>query len=322
MTKKPNPMHEIVWNSAEHNIRCTKSDVLVIFDCCHAGALEKNIRSPFKRRAFEYLAATSAQSTTRKPGPESFTTALIWALKDLVARGKMFTTQELVTRILHAPDFPGDQGPRLSERGAACLRRIALEPLNEERIPEANETQSQEEEVGETDDLSLRFVFTEYITEEMVTDLAKELKNVISEGGFKATAILWDGTNSQSFKKHKEWYLANKFANRWWNLTQPCSIEASPHLEPSAPDSFEGNSRIDTPIPNREDAEPIIGEDDGTATELTSFNTPTKQTNAQDRKRKMKSVDATSLTNTSSASSSSSSMPQKRPRRKIGGNGR
>lgn len=72
-------LHEIVWNSAEHNIRATRSDVLFIFDCCYAGELEKNVRSGFARQAFDYLAATSDKSTTRKPGKHSFTTALIWS---------------------------------------------------------------------------------------------------------------------------------------------------------------------------------------------------------------------------------------------------
>jgi hypothetical protein len=317
LIKKRNQLHEIVWDSAEHNIRSTKSDVLVIFDCCHAGALEKNIRSPFNRRAFEYLAATSAKSTTRKPGPQSFTTALLWALKDLVAKNKIFTTQELLTRILHAPDFPEDQGPRLSERGAACLRRIALAPLSQENVCEAYRTQPQDEEEGQGVDLSLRFVFTEYITEEMVTELATDLKKVISEGTFKTTAILWEGINSQSFKKASDWYLANKFGKHWRtkSITQTSPIEVIPRLEPSGPGSIEDNSRIYTPIPNREDAEPVIGEDDGTVPEPTPFDTPTKHMNRPGRKRKTESVAAESSINPSSASSSTL---RKRSRRTVG----
>lgn len=322
MLKENNQLHEIVWDSAEHNIRATKSDVLVIFDCCHAGALEKNIRSPFNRRAFEYLAATSAKSTTRKPGPKSFTTALIWALKDLVAKGKSFTTQELLTRILHAPEFPDDQGPRLSERGAACLRRIALAPLNLDDAPETYETQPQDEEEGERVDLSLRFLFNKYITEEMVTELAMELRKVISESSFKATTILWDGINSESpsnFKRASAYYFANKWLKNHRSKNNASPIDSVPHLGLSGPGSIEGNSRIDTPIPNRENAEPLIGEDDGTVAEPTSCDAPSKKTNRQGTKRKMESVGMESPVNFSSASSST---PLKRSKRAIGVTGR
>ncbi|RAL62830.1 hypothetical protein DID88_004672 [Monilinia fructigena] len=75
-------IHEIVWNSAESIIRQTRSDVLVVFDCCNAGEMERDVKaSDFTRRAFEYISATPQRSTTRKPGPKSFTSALIWALK-------------------------------------------------------------------------------------------------------------------------------------------------------------------------------------------------------------------------------------------------
>jgi hypothetical protein len=121
-------MHEVVWNYAEHHIKETQCDVRVIFDCCHAAELEKSVRGLIPR-AFEYLVATSASSTTRKPGPASFTTALIWAFKRLVATGNSFTTQDLVAKVYNAPGFPADQSPRLSERGPLCTRRIGLAPL-------------------------------------------------------------------------------------------------------------------------------------------------------------------------------------------------
>ena len=122
-------VHEVVWSSAEQIIQNTKGDVLLIFDCCHAAELEKSNRG-FKRRAFEYLAATSAKSTTRKPGPQSFTSALIWSLKHFAKEGKSFSTTDLINTITtKAPNFPENQEPRLSERHGTCLRRIVLAPL-------------------------------------------------------------------------------------------------------------------------------------------------------------------------------------------------
>jgi len=43
------------------------------------------------------------------PGEDSFTTALIWALKFLVEDRKRFTTLELQTKIMDAPNFPKNQ---------------------------------------------------------------------------------------------------------------------------------------------------------------------------------------------------------------------
>jgi len=206
-------LHEVIWNSAEHNIRSTKSDVLVIFDCCHAGELEKNVRSGFSRRAFEYLAATSAKSTTRKPGKHSFTKALIWSLQNLVEMGEGFTTQELLTKVLNAPDFPKDQSPRLSERGSACVRRIVLAPLNRDIAPETAKLRPEDEEEGARMDLSLRFVFNRTITKQMAKNLAMELRRVVSGDDFKARTVLWEGINSLD-------YATRFYAQKWLRHTR------------------------------------------------------------------------------------------------------
>src|SRR5436305_613963 len=72
----------IAWNMAEKCIESTEADILVIFDCCQAGTLRHDFRSR-PGRCFEFLVACAANETTRIPGPGSFTSALIWALKEL-----------------------------------------------------------------------------------------------------------------------------------------------------------------------------------------------------------------------------------------------
>ncbi|KAF8849841.1 hypothetical protein BDZ45DRAFT_697220 [Acephala macrosclerotiorum] len=211
LVKPTSELHEIVWGSAEHNIKATRSDVLVIFDCCHAGELEKSIRSTGTHRAFEYLAATSANSTTMKPGPRSFTTALIWAVKSLVkSRKKSFSTQQLLSTIFHAPEFPKSQSPRLSERGSACLRRIVLAPLSEDASEQA-ENDAQEEEEIITTDLNLRFVFNRSIDQTMVENLATELRTLISADDFKTATILWEGIDCPN-------PVARFYGRRWQNI--------------------------------------------------------------------------------------------------------
>jgi hypothetical protein len=211
-------LHEIIWTSAEYNIRDTQCDVLVIFDCCYAGELEKSVRDPSIPRAFEYLAATSANSTTRKPGRKSFTTALIWALKQLATIGTSFTTQRLVAEVLHAPGFPQDQYPRLSERGPSCPRRISLSPLSRQKEAENPEPGGPEEQrFSATTDLSLRFVFTEEPTESVVTKLAVELRGLISNNDFKASKVLWEGLNTSPGTKYHE-AVSNFYAHRWMRI--------------------------------------------------------------------------------------------------------
>jgi len=327
-------LHEIVWNSAEHNIRATKSDVLVIFDCCHAGELERNVRSNFTRRAFEYLAATSAKSTTRKPGPRSFTTALIWALNDLVASEKRFTTQVLLSKILNAPDFPEDQSPRLSERGPACLRRIVLAPLNDDAVSNVSDTNPQDEEEGTRQDLSVRFVFSKRITEKMVTGLAVELRRLISEGDFKATTILWEGINFKSpihFKDLATQFHTYKWAQRWLDQVKSkgataSTIDPTPQLEASGSSSPD-ESPITTPNSDKTHSEPDIGQDEeGPSTKtvaeiVVSVNTPSKARGKTPwhKKRKRESAIGSSVESPEGTITATTMTPQKRPRRGVEG---
>jgi hypothetical protein len=212
-------LHEIIWNSAEHNIQNTKADVLVIFDCCNAGEMERNVRgSAFTRRAFEYMAATSHNSTTKKPGPHSFTAALIWALKEMVRckPGKRFSTQELLLQIFHAPNFPQDQSPRLTERGpTGCLRRIVLGPMDNENALEYEEEDSAQSPIVIQNTLNLRFVFDRPIDMKMVKDLAKDISNIISQRDLGASTVLWEGINTPEATLQ-----LLKFATTWRNFAK------------------------------------------------------------------------------------------------------
>lgn len=189
---------DVIWSSAEHIIKDTKSDVLVIFDCCHAGALDQN-RAPFVSRAFEYLAATSADSTTKKPGKESFTSALIWALKESL---KGISTQRLVSKVKEHEHFPEDQYPRLTERGGECLRKIALAPIDV-GIPVKHQDDLLETPSHFRQDLSIRFVYNRPITKKMVKKLSKDINKLhILHGGDNPNPItvLWEGINRPGIK--------------------------------------------------------------------------------------------------------------------------
>ena len=82
-----------------------------------------------RSRSFEFLGACSSGNTTRAPGPESFTKALIWALQYLAQHRNRFLVSELSCKIREAPHFPDDQIPVQIERGPGSIERIMLAPL-------------------------------------------------------------------------------------------------------------------------------------------------------------------------------------------------
>lgn len=274
-----------MWGSAEHNIKDTRSDVLVIFDCCHAGELERNVRGNFTRRAFEFLAATSANSTTKKPGKHSFTSALIWSLSHLLEKHVPFSTQELLRTILNdAPDFPTDQSPRLSERPPACLRKIMLAPLTTDSgsKPTGNSEADEEEEFTEEtrQELTIRLVFNSGITPSMVKEVASHLGRLIRDSDIKAKAALWEGINMPlPFQlKDSTAVITQFYVHKWLNqgrkkdksLGDSPTGEVSPpevskpvlnqdSKPASSPPSIDG-SFVTTPDPSRSIPEPEIGE--------------------------------------------------------------
>ncbi|KAH6676439.1 hypothetical protein B0J14DRAFT_354256 [Halenospora varia] len=210
-------LHEVEWNAAEQIINNTRGDVLAIFDCCYAGELE--VRSSLGGRTFEYMAATSANSTTRSPGPHSFTTALIWALKRFIKSDKKrIPTQELLTEIMNCPHFPHDQVPRLHERGRVSNRKIVLAPINSREEADATvKSDEGETQEGIRQDLTIRFAFNQKITEPMVLHLAQELRRVISmNDDFKSTDVLWDGiqyiSRGDNFRRFANTMISGK---RW-----------------------------------------------------------------------------------------------------------
>ncbi|KAK8007742.1 hypothetical protein PG989_001732 [Apiospora arundinis] len=271
-------LHEIVWDSAENNIKETRADVLVIFDCCHAGELERNIRGHYQNRAFEYLAATSAKSTTRKPGPKSFTRALIWSLDHLLEKHTRFSTQELL-RTIHndAPHFPKKQCPRLSEGQPPTQRKIMIAPLTNEAKTRAVEASQKDDEddVGEErgQDFLLRFVFDGDITTPMLQSIASHLKDLIQQGEIKAKAVVWEGFNTVNYRDAviaQPWlrYFSNSLSRirrrgeRFPAVGEPrLLLSGSEAASSPASDMF-----VVTPEPMRS-TEVEIGEDQGVSAE-------------------------------------------------------
>jgi hypothetical protein len=195
-------LNQIVWNEAECLINGTDADMLLVFDCCHAGQLAGTTTREFSNKIFEFLGATQANSTTKAPGAESFTSALIWALKAFSNDVGGFTTSQLFTKILEAPDFPLDDGQRpcLTERGYHSLRRlrIAAVPDTESEL-DATPTRDTEEPTEIECFFNLSFMFTQCPTPDDISHLCHGLRETLQPDSKNSPAqqVIWRGLFSE-----------------------------------------------------------------------------------------------------------------------------
>lgn len=171
----------IEWIEVERTLEQTKSDVLVIFDCCHAGLL----CCPAVRgaeRSFYYVAACKADQVTRSAGKKSFTTAMIWALEKL-ANNPAFPVTRLVNTLMKYESFPrNDQEAVIyPSRFGQGEREIWISPIRaQSATPVAqehpSETRQQEDLVRTADVLDLRFHFANHTTPKHIEDTAAAFK--------------------------------------------------------------------------------------------------------------------------------------------------
>ena len=146
-------------------------------------------------RSFEFLGATSSASVTRCPGEESFTSALIWALKKLVGEKGRFTVSELSRRIRSAPDFPSDQVPVLFERSESSLERIILAPL--QGVGKQSDDESEPEvDITKQCLLRLNFIFKTPPSQMEVMRVARALKRAWMDNNMPLDRISWGGLSS------------------------------------------------------------------------------------------------------------------------------
>jgi len=192
----------VVWTEAERLIHhATHADVFLIMDCCHAGKLLNMKAQPtWSDRIFEFLGACSAEETTFLPGPDSFTSALIWGLEKLAEEKGAFTNPELFEQILQAPKFPsGRQQPCYNERGIHCPMRLILEPLKETLPETATRALVKSEETAALMEycLTLDFLLPSLPNEQDLKKMCDGLKNLIKSKHIVARQILWRGLISK-----------------------------------------------------------------------------------------------------------------------------
>ncbi|RFU34106.1 hypothetical protein B7463_g2217, partial [Scytalidium lignicola] len=185
----------VVWHEAEYIIKSAEADVLVIFDCCFAGNLGNARDRGRMSRNFEFLAACDSEAVTKKPGPTSFTSALIWSLEKLVKTRVRFTTTELVSEINNAPNFPTDQKCHIVERDdEPCLHKLVLGPLPSPENEESEEyapKNTQQKKINLY--LDLRFFYEKAPGEDEIRRLSRSLRDLIANHEISTNHITWAG---------------------------------------------------------------------------------------------------------------------------------
>ncbi|KAL8703684.1 MAG: hypothetical protein Q9201_003138 [Fulgogasparrea decipioides] len=163
-------------------------------------------------RRFEYLAATDSMGRTPVPGEDSFTTALIWALKELKEKklGGRFTTDELVREIKHnAPNFPKDQKPVLSDRdNGACAGRIILHPLpragSDNKISPPGGTSP---DLRERHSVTLHLNFPRKPSFDAIERFGEELNYIFERNALGVDRVRWGGIRQSMVGQATEIFL-------------------------------------------------------------------------------------------------------------------
>jgi hypothetical protein len=198
-----------MWDRAEHILQEFKHDHLVIFDCCDGGFL--STRGP--RHAFEYLVACEGKKRTWLPGPHSFTSALIWALKELKPFAP-FTMQTLKGKIQQYEEFPKEQEPLVFARPDHVAGPISMAPIA--KIPEKPLGMRSKvlSHIGpeERSFVDLRFFFTKDISAEDAIHVANMISPAVQSRRleFNAThvSVLDQGRIANLMKFRDHWRRA------------------------------------------------------------------------------------------------------------------
>jgi hypothetical protein len=234
----------LAWHNTEHILRDATGDILLIFDCCYAGHLvPQEKRGYWAARSFEFLAACGSNVETNMPGPNSFTTALIWALTDLVTgrpNRPRFTTLELQTKIMNeAPFFPRDQYVPVYERDEPCDQRLVLAPLptgSEANSPLSTPSHRTKSEIPQNY-LDLRFWYSERPDEDDIENLADRLKRLMRDQTIRARRVGWRGFGNIELERN-ELELARPALEKWMSLA------LGRKSEPSNPPCINGNITV------------------------------------------------------------------------------
>ena len=171
------------------------------------------------------------------PGEDSFTSALIFALEELVdeqPEGR-FTTVELLNKIQEAPNFPDDQTPVLSDRkDFTRAGRIMLHPLQKEGSSaplRSEETTSLDPTRRHT--FTLHFDVNDKPSLAHIKKLGLELNTIFERNNLGVNRIRWGGLLQSTFARVARKLIDMVELNRLKRQRTPGSSDG--RLSPKAP---------------------------------------------------------------------------------------
>ncbi|KAI9658387.1 MAG: hypothetical protein M1821_002520 [Bathelium mastoideum] len=177
------PNNALIWENAEKMLQGKAADILLIFDCCHAGLL----RMDRGCHTFEFLGACEKAETTPPPGRTSFTRALIWALERMVEEHpRGFSTLQLKDKISKYEYFGTDRKQNLSlslRERLTSNRHIFITPRKSSpsSIPSPVQVEETTDHSARGEWLDFRLFFNRYQYLEDVQTLANDFTKFVSD---------------------------------------------------------------------------------------------------------------------------------------------
>ncbi|KAF2231424.1 hypothetical protein EV356DRAFT_535543 [Viridothelium virens] len=203
----------VMWTEAEKSIIGSEADVLLIFDCCHAGLIGRRSGDPNR---FETLAACTADSKTHIPGDSSFTTALIWALEKLYSEKKFFTSSDLRATIMDHPHFPKNQYPQWDQRVPGFSPIVISSSAGE--IPVTMPQEQAASRAANASYIDIRMHFDDDDDKnEKTMDVARLLQSLSQENRLPARRIDFLGKNT--VWSSNQWRAVATLGTHWLEYT-------------------------------------------------------------------------------------------------------
>lgn len=183
-------------NAAERALQDAEADVLMILDCCSAGIITKGgVESAELSRTYESLVATGPNMTTARPGPLSYTRALIDSLNKLRQEGRPFSTFDLHQSIMMRRKNMISQFFNLSP--SKRNRHIILAPLAHERGRENDFPRTFDSWSAGYLDVRFHFGKAMEFRDDQIQELARQLSGTVKSTDLPISDIEWISSSSR-----------------------------------------------------------------------------------------------------------------------------
>ena len=221
-----NPKNALIWIKAEERLQGKDADILLIFDCCHAGLLRRDRGC----HTFEFLGACEKEETTPPPGHNSFTRALIWALGRMAdEKPGGFTTLHLKNKISKYEHFATDKKQHLSldlRERLTSKRHVFITPRTSTSSSNPSPVQAEKTTEHSTPGewLDFRLYFNRHQYPEDIHKLARGFDEFVSdhsEQGLHEVELENKSSRIRLFAKDRWRWVVNSVRRRNLSLVAP-----------------------------------------------------------------------------------------------------